>query len=533
MNKTITVNIGGRVFNIEEDAYELLHTYLMQLRERFSSTEGSDEILADIEVRIAELLEEYLKVQRTVVTPEDINRIISTMGRPEDYGSETEDEPAAHKVPSRKVFRDPDDRVIGGVASGLSHFLGWDPLVLRILFVIFTIAGFTAIPAYIILWIVIPEAKTTAEKLKMRGERINVDNISKAVNEGYESMKDSLNGQKTRNGFSQLGKILEQLFTFLANFIRVIAGVFVMLFGIMLSLALIMIVIAAFTGFGGSIPNDPTFWSEIGFVHEAFFPLAVVAFIALMLPPSAGLIYGGLRLLLRFESPVKGFGISLAAVFLIGAMLGGVIIFQQANQLSHNEEISEDQILELNGNTLYVRVSDDPFWHNELTRDDLNTIEVIMRQDDTIYFGYPELKLRTSRSDKLHIELNREARGHTRLSAIQYAKDLQYTWSSNADTLILPPYFSSPAEHKFRAQELDLTLHIPDSVDVQFIGSLERIADGGNRIGEYRIRQLRNALIGSDSNQLYCKSCAHVGDTTAELAIGDKTPDANTSITIQ
>ncbi|MGB1033279.1 MAG: PspC domain-containing protein, partial [Flavobacteriales bacterium] len=163
MKKTITVNIGGYAFTIEEDAYQSLLTYLKTIESFFQIEEGGDEILSDIEARIAELFNERLGEGRQVVEEEDVVEIKLIMGEPEQYApfdteepepaSESADHKKYERSKNRKFYRDTEDELIGGVCSGLSHYLGWDPIWLRGIFIGTVIAGFAGIPLYIILWI--------------------------------------------------------------------------------------------------------------------------------------------------------------------------------------------------------------------------------------------------------------------------------------------------------------------------------------------------------------------------------------------
>src|SRR5688572_21955605 len=162
MNKTVNVNIGGMAFIIDEDAFNRLHQYLENLKRHFGSTEGGTEIIQDIEARIAELLSEKLAT-RTIISNRDVEEVIAEMGGPEEFGGT--DEPAAPKSANnfeseepKRVYRHPDDQVLGGVCSGIAAYLGFDPLWLRLAFALAVLFFGTGILIYIILWIVIPKA---------------------------------------------------------------------------------------------------------------------------------------------------------------------------------------------------------------------------------------------------------------------------------------------------------------------------------------------------------------------------------------
>ncbi len=198
MKRAISINLGGIVFNIDDDAYRELQAYLTQIESCFSDREESKEIMNDIEVRIAELFNEKITDYKKVITSKDVNEIIGIMGSPEQFG-EPENE-STHKQrerfgPSgyRRMYRDPDNRILGGVCSGMSAYWQIDPLILRILFVIAFLGFGTGLIIYIILWVVLPEAKTKAQKLEMMGEKVNVSNIGKAFKEEFNNVKNNMN----------------------------------------------------------------------------------------------------------------------------------------------------------------------------------------------------------------------------------------------------------------------------------------------------------------------------------------------------
>lgn len=197
MKKTLTVNLGGTVFNIDDDAYRLLDNYLSNLKMHFRKEASADEIVDDIERRISELFAEKLSAGSQVITIADVEEVIARMGTPEDMemGEESDNSGATDSnSPRRRLYRNPDDKMLGGVISGLAVYLGWDVTLLRLLLFVILICGYgTLIPVYIVCWLVIPEARTAAEKLSMRGEAVTVENIGKTVTDGFEKVSNGVN----------------------------------------------------------------------------------------------------------------------------------------------------------------------------------------------------------------------------------------------------------------------------------------------------------------------------------------------------
>lgn len=202
MNKVFNINLGGYPFTIDEDAYQHLRTYLDAIHRHFKQTEGYEEITHDIETRLAELFLDQLE-NHPIVSIHIINSAIETMGSPEEFGAEPMDEDPITKSKSTKskegfrinhgkrLFRDTDEQVIGGVASGLAAYFGIpDPIWARLFFGIVFFSGGIGLPLYLILWAIMPEAKTAGDRLSMKGEPINISNISKIITEEFEHLSE-------------------------------------------------------------------------------------------------------------------------------------------------------------------------------------------------------------------------------------------------------------------------------------------------------------------------------------------------------
>jgi phage shock protein PspC (stress-responsive transcriptional regulator) len=196
MKKTITINLSGVIFSIDDDAYELLNKYLKRIESHFSDKGEREDIMADIEARIAELFSPAGASGIHSVTLEDVEKVIGIMGNPEDI-AETADEPKGSYTGSgsrtgKRMYRDIDKRVLGGVCSGLAAYLSIDVIWIRIIFVILAIGAFSGVLIYLLLWIVIPPARTTAQKLEMRGEPVTISNIGKAVRDEFNNVRRNL-----------------------------------------------------------------------------------------------------------------------------------------------------------------------------------------------------------------------------------------------------------------------------------------------------------------------------------------------------
>lgn len=334
MKKTLTVNLGGTVFNIDDDAYRLLDNYLCNLKTHFRKETGADEIVDDMERRISELFSEKLSGGAQVITIADVEEVIKRMGKPEELDTESEesasgafDKSATSGTNSgagnedstskdnktgmgsgayshRRLYRNPDDKMLGGVCSGLAAYLDWDVTLLRILFLVILICGWgTLIPIYIVCWLVVPEARTAAEKLNMRGEAVTLENIGKTVTDGFEKAANSV------NDFMKSDKP--------RTFLQKVGDAFVMIAGFILKVCLVIFAIVC---------------SPILFV------LGIV-FIALLFAAVAVAVGGGAALISLFPlhdvimpvSPLSSIVMYIAGILLVGIPLVSIVfvIFRQ------------------------------------------------------------------------------------------------------------------------------------------------------------------------------------------------------------
>ena len=306
MKKTLTVNLGGTVFNIDDDAYRLLDNYLNNLRHHFRKEAGADEIVDDIERRISELFAEQLTEGRGVITLADVEGVIARIGRPEEMEQEAEDGTSQASagqqtgaIPHRRLFRNPDDKILGGVFSGLAAYFGLDTRMLRL--VMFVLALFTKgimIPIYIVCWIVIPLARTAADKLSMRGEAVTLENIGKTVTNGFERVSNGVNDYvASGKPRTLLQKVGDALVTFI---------------GLAFKVALVVLAI----------------------ICSPFLLACGVGFVALLFMALVLLIGGGATLVALFPamtdlafvvSPLPTFVMGIAGLFVVGIPLTAII----------------------------------------------------------------------------------------------------------------------------------------------------------------------------------------------------------------
>ncbi len=278
MKKTLTINLNKIIFNIDEDAYFLLHAYLEEIGSHFTKNDEKNDIMYDIEARIAELFSEKISTKNSVVTIEDVNEVIETMGKPSQYADEEAEEVTEEKTSTkenrkayRKLYRDIDNEMVGGVLSGLAKYLNWEvtPLRLAFLFLALFTSGSVILP-YLIMWIVIPKAVSLSQKMEMRGENVTVDTLNERSEEfkNYTTHKGS--------GLGNLFRVMAKIFFGFILFIFGIVGISVIGSLFVGALALLVALPAGFIFGLGNFANELSMISDFHLTLLAISSLLII-----------------------------------------------------------------------------------------------------------------------------------------------------------------------------------------------------------------------------------------------------------------
>lgn len=497
MNKTVTINISGIIFHIEEDAYDSLSKYLSTIKGYFSATEGGNEILADIEARIAELLQEKINSSKQVILMMDVEYVMGVMGKPEDFGAEQTNDENRNAADTnfkddktkRRLFRDPDERLIGGVCSGLANYFNVDTVWVRLAMFLLIFFGGISLWVYVILWIIIPLAKTTADKFAMRGEAANVNNIIRSFKEEAEDVKNRVNkyGREMKNNEyantvrSNVATVLSAIFNILGRLI----GLFVFLFGAVLLFAYVM------TLFGISVSDsntDISQWKWVIFESPADYALGVIAFIIVAGIPVFLIIYGGIKLLFRIRYSNRWLNMTLGIIWTLGLILGFYITVVTVKQFNENSRVKETVELHGLGDTIVVKLN--PFLNtvNAMNIDNKDDVENYLSNNSGGYYfgddngklsviGYPSLTVSESAGENAELIINRIARGNSKKEANENARAINYSYHQSGNELILDAVFSANSGYKFRTQELDIRLRLPKGKVIYFDKSVKHLLD--------------------------------------------------------
>tara|TARA_R110002050_G_scaffold109799_4_gene221542 strand:- start:49004 stop:50686 length:1683 start_codon:yes stop_codon:yes gene_type:complete len=478
MKKTLTINLGGLVFNIDDDAFVVLKSYLDTIKGYFDQSEGRDEIMTDIESRIAEMLQEKMHGGKEVINSVDINAIIAIMGQPEDYiTDDLDDEPQTksssnhqqntynYSSSKRRLFRDTDSNMVGGVCSGVGYYFGIDPIWIRLGFVLSVLFAGTGFLFYLILWIIMPEAHTPSEKLAMKGEPVTFENIGKTVEEEIENVKKKLNNLDGNNvrqhadnfqsGAKRVGDFALSILKFAFKAIGKILGVIFIVGGILLILGLF---------FGAYIPFNVLFVNTLDFTNLIFasgsdFWLSIVGGAIIIGIPLLALVLAGFILLFNIKMP-KYTGLVLAVVWVIGLIFSTIGGISTGLDFSKESTISEMSTLPIESDTLYFDVLDTKklISRSHKSHPDNDFFEPKNGNLTTNGVGVDVLMSKTTYPE---IEIIKSARGRSHDLAEVRASTFEFNWKLDSNVIKLDPYINVNKGDKWRNQEAKLILYLP------------------------------------------------------------------------
>ncbi|NOX45380.1 MAG: PspC domain-containing protein [Chlorobi bacterium] len=499
MKKTFTVNVNGIVFHIDEDAFNVLNDYLNSIKKHFSGVDGRDEIISDIEARIAEMLQEKTNGHKQVITIEDIEKVIEVIGLPSEFDSEEvfEENPGSTSKKSKRLYRDPDNTMIAGVCGGLGSYFQSDPVWFRLVFVLAIVLGAgTGLIVYLILWIVVPEAKTTAEKLEMRGEKVNISNIEHSIKEEIDKLKDKFNdfSEEAKNTFkkksvthkSDLNNIANLLTQILAIFVRVVlvfAGILLTIIGFSL---LLTFLVSMFGYAWYFLPFDShiSYFSLDSFTElmlgnsgsNTFLKMGLLLFIGV---PFFMVLYTGIRLVLGF-SKIKYTGRLAFYLWLAGLLMTSFYTYKVGKEFKRGAIYTQTETIQLPLNSpLYLSMNPDNVEY--VYGDNIETTDFILTQDDDNFFlGKPHLYIDKAKSNqqKIEFEIGYMAHGKTEEKAVKRGKNIEYEYVIRDSLITFDPYFYLKKGDHWRDQRLSIHLKIPEGTYIHFDENMYVILEG-------------------------------------------------------
>ncbi|GGA79847.1 hypothetical protein GCM10008015_20640 [Flavobacterium palustre] len=475
MNKTVNINLGGVFFHIDEDAYQKLSRYFDAIKRSLNNSSGQEEVIKDIEMRIAELFGEKQKSDKHVVGLKEVDEVIAIMGQPEDYiiedepkNFENQQQGSTINYRTKKLYRDSDKGMIGGVASGLGHYFGIDVVWIRIVLVLLIFAGFgTGIIAYIILWIVTPEARTTSEKLEMTGEPVNISNIEKKVREEFESVSDKIKNADYDKYGNQIKKGANKVGNSLGNFILSVLGILAKFLGVLLIIAglatLTILLIGVFTLGTNTFVDFP--WEgfiETGnFTDYPFWVLGLLMFFAIGIP-FFFLTLLGFKLLAPNTNSIGSIAkYTLIALWIMAIALVTALGIKQASAFAMDGRVVQKETLNIPlKDTLLIK-----FKHNDYFAKDIYDraefkITTDSTNNDIIYSNDVRFEIKKSNENYSYIQIEKEAKGKSFSEARKNAEKIRYKYKIIGNQLVFDNYLLSDLKNKFRNQRIEITLFL-------------------------------------------------------------------------
>ena len=570
MKKVININFQGTVVPIEESSYELLKQYIDSLRRYFANEEGRDEIINDIESRISELFRERLKNGATCITDDDVNAIIKNMGRPEDFEQQDGEQPDTSKKESgqnaetifntnwnwkgKKLYRDDNHKILGGVCSGIAAYFGIDPVIVRVLFIVFGITGvgfilyillwifvpgsnliengarkrlyrnpdgkiiggvcsglasyfnvnpwiprvlflipfisfifrwghwgifsfpsflnFSFSPGafmiYIILWLVIPEASTTSEKLEMRGEKVDLNSIKKSVLHEMRGVGERVGkmGMEAGNLAKEKGAEMGQEIHYaakrssgvLGNIITTLFKVFVYFILGCLALALIVALFSIAIVAIGLFPLKEYVltegWQSILAWGTLIFFIGV---------PVVGIITFIIRRIARIKSSNKLMRYSFIGLWILGIVCFISLLTSVGRDFKSVSSMNDNKVNLTNPTVQSLEVM--PIQNNDYYRDNswfrLEPFATFGMDDDTAFISNIRIKIQKSTTDSFQVSIMKLVNGRTRRYADTLAALINFNISQNDSLLMMDKAIAINTTDKFRNQFVEVTIEVP------------------------------------------------------------------------
>lgn len=450
MKKTIHINLSGMAFTIEEDAYDRLNGYLKAVEKRLGGGDEARETIDDIEARMAELFAPVVHHSGAAVRLEDVEEVIKVLGNPEDYLAADEDTgKTTAKAPPvyipKRLYRDPHNKMLGGVCAGLGAYFNIDPLVFRLLFIVGLFYGVSILP-YIILWIAIPKALTMEQRMQMYGSEAGWSK-TKATGNGPR-----FDGNAALDGFLRVAGVVVGIFLIVVTFFSLVGVTMAVLFsGSLASL----------------IPNGC--WINEFPALVAGDPLSLPAMAGLLLVvgiPILMLFFLGVQLIFRFQKGGKAIGVIGLILWLAGIAL---LVYSGANiaaQFTQREKVAETHTLEpFRSDTLWITRAaiPDQFKGRRVMRS--GDLQVWAKDGNLTVEGRPRIEV-INNASRFSLTIEKSARGKDSLNAVNNAADIEYLWMQKDSVIEFDRIFTLQREALLREQEVRVVLEVPESKHV-------------------------------------------------------------------
>jgi phage shock protein PspC (stress-responsive transcriptional regulator) len=516
MKKTIQINIGGRHFYMDEDAFHKLNHYLESLKAHFAKEgETGKEIMEDIEQRIAELLEKKITDGKQAVSLDDVNEAIGILGKVEDFVYEgtnggTRDYEQYGRRDSRRFYRDEDNNYIGGVAAGMGAYFDIDPLWLRLAFIALIFLHGLGILIYGILWIVVPKARTTNEKLQMHGIPVTLSTIKDSVNAEYDKVKAGLytinrspGAERTRNAIENLFRAIGLVFVAILKFIIGTIGVVFLITGTIF-LALMIMFLVGFTPVLGHLQiwdGVPFPFMSNFFLNSTHYYLLVIALVILVVIPIIALIYGGIKILFNIRTKHNVLRAFLLVTWVVALVF--FISILAMNSTNFAAETSGKQTSRIEAKKyprLYIEVRDNS-QDKKIMQYSIFDQQFEYSQYDKSLYTQPHISLVNSEGTDMSVTVEKRIHNVGMKNAQDFLDRINYSWEQKDSVIYIDKYLNTSDKNFWMFARVDVDLRIPEN---QVVILSDGMCD----------------LMNFDQQYQYCNDSALVGKPSIMTADG-------------
>lgn len=535
MNKTISINLGGFFFHIDEDAYQKLSRYFDAVK-RSLAPDGRDEIMKDIESRIAELFQERLKNDKQVVGLTEIEEVISIMGQPEDY--KIDDDKTTYQsnsgastnfyYPSKRLYRDKENGMLGGVMAGLGHYLGIDTLWLRIFMVILFFGFGTGLFVYIVLWILVPEAISTTQKLEMKGEPITISNIEKKVKEGFDDITSKISSIDTekiahtaKSGATRIGSSIEEVITTIFKVFAKIIGSFILFFS---AIALLGIIITSIIMIFSSTMPENYILNHIQTPIGLETPLWAqgILFLLGFGIPLFFLFILGLKLMVNNVKSIGNYvKYSLLAVWIITVGILITLGINEASQLAfEGKSVQKEVVAIAPTDTLKIKFKNNDFYSKSIYRNHEYKITQDEGDNEIIYSNNVSIEVKYTDETTPYILIEKLANGKSTSQAKKRAEKIKYDYKIEENNITFNNYLLTAVENKFRGQEVEIYLYLPKGTIFQTDESFSNFDRSDYGFFDENEYDTKNPVYRVETDKVRCLNCSEeVNDNSVSLEI--------------
>ncbi|HLA55966.1 MAG TPA: PspC domain-containing protein [Flavobacterium sp.] len=542
MNKTVNINLGGMFFHIDEDAYQKLTRYFDAIKRSLSNSSGQDEIIKDIEMRIGELITEKHTSDKQVINIKEVDEIIAVMGQPEDY--RIEDDGAAAGPTSydfvkrnKKLYRDTEKGMLGGVCSGLSHYFGIDTVWLRIALVLLVWAFGTGIVAYIVLWIITPAAVTTAEKLEMTGEPVTISNIEKKVREEFENVSEKFKnanydkmGNQMKTGVERFAGSIGEVFSTVFKIFAKVLGAIITVFA---AVMLVCLFVGMFTLGSTSFVDVPwqNYIDAAVYTNIPLWVIGLLTFLAIGIP-FFFLFILGLKLLVNNLKSIGNIAkYTLLALWLIAVACLITFGIKQATEVAFDgKSVQKENIILQPADTLKVKFRFNDYYAKNVD----NRNDYIFTQDEKnveqIYSNEVRIHIQKTDEKVAYIQIEKKAQGKSLIEAKKRAEAIKYAYKIEGSTLILDNYLLTETTNKFRGQEVEIFLYLPEGTLLKPDNSIENYDRSDDDF--FNLHYSGSYLYKVDKNQVKCLDCPANENEYGDVINGETVSDSTSGTTV-